>query len=143
MTGCLAICAPPISPTQPDCSGDCAATIYVLTEKETGEPRYVGCTTVATDKRLRWHRGHSRKNDNGNPDLAAFLAKGEYSYQELATCPDDERFQLETEITRRLRQKHDLLNVLDGTRHTPESIKRMLAGKARAKASRAGSFPGP
>lgn len=119
-------------------AGDCVAVIYVLTEKQSGEPRYVGCTTVSTSKRISWHRGHSRKNHNHNPDLAAFLASGNNDYHELASCPDDERFELEANITRRFREKYELLNVLDGTKHTPESIKRILAGKQHAKASRAG-----
>lgn len=57
----------------------------------------------------------------------------------LATVNDSERFEREAEITREMRKRFDLLNVLDGTKHTKESVARILAGKMRAKELRASS----
>jgi len=47
-----------------------------------------------------------------------------------------ERFAAEAAITRELRQAHDLLNVLDGQRHTSESRRRIREGRQRARAAR-------
>ena len=52
----------------------------------------------------------------------------------LAVVEESERFDIEAELTRQLRAKYKLLNVLDGRKHTPESRKRIRQGMARAKA---------
>jgi hypothetical protein len=105
--------------------------IYLLTELKTGEPKYVGSSRVGIDKRMMWHRGHTKSRHN--PELAAWLAKGSYGYQEIAVVPDDEQFEAEARITREYRKQYDLFNVLDGTRHTPESIRRIKAGRQKRR----------
>lgn len=113
------------------------AIVYALLTAK-GEPRYVGSTTASLEKRVQWHLGHVSGTARWNPELAAFLSRGIPQWQELAVVPDAERFTAEAEITKRLRRKHRLCNVKNGSRHTPESIRRIRAGRERAQASRSG-----
>ena len=95
---------------------------------------------VIMENRVKWHRSQVTRTATWNAGLAAFLRKGVPQYQALATVPDDQRYAAERDITRRLRKKYKLLNILDGRAHSEESRRRMREGHARAKASR-GTIP--
>lgn len=119
------------------------ATIYALCEPVSPYPkRYIGSTTNL-EMRARLHRAARRARwlKASNAALAEWLQETEPVVEVIAEVPEAERFDAEREITREFRKDHDLLNVLDGKKHTKESIARMLAGKARAKASRGESRP--
>jgi predicted GIY-YIG superfamily endonuclease len=120
-------------------SGDCVtATIYALCEPVSPYPkRYIG-STANLERRARLHRAARRAQwlKASNAALAEWLQETEPIVEVIAEVPEAERFDAEREITREFRKDHDLLNVLDGRKHTRESIARMLAGKARAKTSR-------
>ncbi|MGH3191455.1 MAG: hypothetical protein ACRDOL_30245 [Streptosporangiaceae bacterium] len=60
------------------------------------------------------------------------FANGTPEYRELATLPDAERYIAEADITRRLRKKHQLFNILDGRNHTDVTRRKISAGNRRA-----------
>lgn len=115
---------------------DSVATVYTLLKN--GIPVYCGSTSKDVETRIKWHYNTLGQMREWNPDLAEFLAhcQGFPEYQVIAEVAEDERFDKEAEFTEELRKLYDLYNVKNGTRHTPESVKRILAGKARAKLSR-------
>jgi hypothetical protein len=84
---------------------------------------------ATADVRAKDHRRHRRAKELAryNSGLARWLQSTEWTLVKvLAEVDDSERFAMETEITRQLRQRYKLLNVLDGTRHTEESRKRYV-----------------
>ncbi|HEY1627612.1 MAG TPA: hypothetical protein VGG16_27870 [Streptosporangiaceae bacterium] len=80
-----------------------------------------------------------------NPRLAAWLRTTPDPLVKVLAqdVPDGERYEVERDLTRQLRQGADLLNIKDGTRHTPESIARIRAGRERARAKRAAALELP
>ena len=95
--------------------------------------RYIGSTISTVEQRMRWHR--NSQTAEWNPDLHKLVCDGDPAWKILAVVDNAERFEIEAELTRRYRQHHKIFNVLDGQRHTPESVRRIQAGK---RASRAG-----
>jgi hypothetical protein len=115
------------------------ATIYALCGPVSPYPkRYIGSTTNL-QMWARLHRAARRAQwlKASNAALAEWLQGTEPTVEVIAQVPEAERFEAEREITREFRKHCDLFNVLDGTKHTKESIARILAGKARARANRA------
>ena len=94
----------------------------------------IGSTTATLENRVRWHLSHIAKTATWNSDFADFLRKGIPQYQALAVVPDSERHIAERDITRLLRKRHKLLNILDGQAHSEESRRRMRAAHARRRA---------
>jgi Uri superfamily endonuclease len=103
------------------------AVIYALLQD--GMPVYVGSSVKGADIRARSHRSHKIDAAKWNPALAEFLARGKPEIAELAVVPDDERFEAEAAMIKRLAQRHSLLNRYhNGFRHSAESRAKMSAG---------------
>ncbi len=121
--------------------GDSAAVIYALTQQSPSGRnlvRYVGSTAATAELRVRWHVHTVGQVETWNSELARLLRSGYPAFKVLATVDDSKRFEAEAEMTRRYRKHHRLVNVLDGRKHTRESLARIAAGKARS----AGTPPG-
>jgi hypothetical protein len=99
-------------------------------------PRYIGSTLATAEERAKDHREHRKAKSllKYNSGLAHWLQRTTPVVVVLAEVSEDQRFDVEAELTRQLRQQYKLLNIMDGRRHTEESRKRIRQGMARAKA---------
>ena len=91
--------------------------------------RYVGSSAFPAEQRVKWHVAGVKQVASWNPGLADLLRAGFPSFKVLAVVPDDQRFEAEAELTRKMRKHHRLVNVLDGRHHTRESKARIARGK--------------
>jgi hypothetical protein len=90
--------------------------------------------------RYRNHLTHRKWITKYNDRLGEWLQDVVPVVEVLAEVPDDRQYDAERDITRQLRENHDLFNIKDGNAHSPESVKRIREGREKAKASREGSL---
>jgi hypothetical protein len=95
--------------------------------------RYIGSTSASVEQRVKWHVKTVSQVETWNSELARLVRGGFPSYKILAEVPDEMRFQAEADFTRRYRRHHRLVNILDGRKHTAESIRRIRAGQQKSK----------